>query len=167
MYGAVGLRPELFLATNKRSGTEAQCHSLSTETAVVFKNHPIPVISTDQRERRTPLMQSVMQMFVPRSASRNLSISWMLALPKVTDRPTMSFTYFVANDLIFLERRDSNGHGYKPQRGDISRLRNRPRYTLSQGFLHPINAERDATICGALCVTTLPCKGLSLYAIGK
>ena len=101
MYGAVGLRPELFLATNKRSGTEAQCHLLSTETAVVFKNHPIPVISTDQREWR------------------NLSISRMLALPKVTDRPTMSFTYFVANDLIFLERRDSNGHGYKPQRGDI------------------------------------------------
>jgi len=36
-----------------------------------LQTYPIPVISTDQRERRNPLMQSVMQMFVARFASRN------------------------------------------------------------------------------------------------
>ena len=41
----------------------------------------IPVISTDQRERRNPLMQRVMQMFVARFASRNLSIYRFIQRP--------------------------------------------------------------------------------------
>jgi hypothetical protein len=54
-----------------------------TSTTVVLTNlPPRSVISTDQREWRNPLMQSVMQMSVPRFASGNPCISRVLTLPK-------------------------------------------------------------------------------------
>ena len=47
-----------------------------------YEPTPKSVISTDQREWRNPLMQSVMQMFVARFASRNPCILRMFVLQK-------------------------------------------------------------------------------------
>ena len=128
----------------------------SAETAVVFKNHPIPVISTDQRERRNLHLADACMTKEIKGNGSAYSSSWSASTstlqaksiaeaqtntgtsPKGAIYTSLGWRRYNERFLLAVSPQPqvTGKKNLEPCRGGISRPHNRPRCAFSPGFLH-------------------------------